>query len=111
MNKVPRLYLIFFLGALASLVAAIPRPMPAPPTGRDPTAGRSRECGVHISADHMREGERRFRSHRTVPVPENATATLDIHFHVVYANETVEGGYIPCVDKNFGVICLGSMID
>jgi hypothetical protein len=42
----------------------------------------------------MREGERRFRSHRLVPIPENATATLNIYFHNVYANETTEGGYL-----------------
>jgi hypothetical protein len=27
-------------------------------------------------------------------VQENATTTLDIYFHVVYANETMEGGYL-----------------
>jgi len=92
----PRLFLIFLLGALASLVVALPRPMPISLTARsDPTAGRSRECGVHISSQRMREGERRFRSHRVVPVPENATATLDVYFHIVYANETLDGGYIP----------------
>jgi len=72
------------------MVVALPRP-----AGADPTAGRSRSCGVHISAQHLREGEKRFRSHRIAPVPENATATLDVYFHVVYANETLEGGYLP----------------
>jgi len=92
---VSRLYLTFLLGALASLVAAFPRPTPEPaPARSDPTAGRSRECGVHISAKRMREGERRFRTHRIAPVAENATATLDIYFHVVYTNETMEGGYV-----------------
>lgn len=90
------LYLTFLLSALASLVAALPRPIPEPiPAERDPTAGRTRSCGVHITAERLREGERRFRSHRIAPVPENATATLDIYFHVVYANETVDGGYVP----------------
>jgi len=86
---VSKLSFAFLLGALAYLVAALPRPV------TDPTAGRSRECGVHISSKRMKEGERRFRTHRITPVPENATATLNIYFHVVYANETVDGGYLP----------------
>jgi len=92
---VSRLYLTFLLGALASLVVALPRPIPQPaPVERDPTAGRSRECGVHITGKRVSDGERRFRSHRLAPVPENSTATLDVYFHVVYANETMEGGYV-----------------
>lgn len=88
---VSKLYFTLFLGALASFVAALPRPTPA---GSDPTAGRSRECGVQISSKRVREGEARFRRHRIAPVPENSTATLDIYFHVVYANQTVAGGYV-----------------
>jgi hypothetical protein len=92
---VSRLYLTFLLGALASLVVALPRPLPqATPAQSDPTAGRSRECGVQVSSQRHREGERLFKTHRIAPVAENATATLDIHFHVVYANETMEGGYL-----------------
>jgi hypothetical protein len=92
---VSRLYLTFLLGALASLVVALPRPIPQPaPVESDPTAGRSRECGVHITAKRVSDGERRFRSHRIAPVPENATTTLDVYFHVVYTNETMEGGYV-----------------
>jgi len=92
---VARLYLTFLLGALASLVAALPRPVPEPaPVQSDPTAGRSRECGVRITPERLRDTERRFRSHRLVPVPENATATLNIYFHVVYANESMAGGYV-----------------
>jgi len=89
------IYLTFLLGALASLVVALPRPIPPPaPFASDPTAGRSRACGVHITATRVRDAERRFRSHRLAAVPENATATLDVYFHVVYANETMAGGYV-----------------
>lgn len=92
---VSRLCLTFLLGALASLVVALPKPIPQPaPVESDPTAGRSRECGVHITAKRVGDSERRFRSHRLAAVPENSTATLDIYFHVVYANETMEGGYV-----------------
>jgi len=88
---VSKLYLTFLLGALASFVAALPRPSPQ----SDPTAGRSRECGVRISSKRLRDGEARFRSHRLAPVPENSTTTMNIYFHVVYANETTEGGFLP----------------
>jgi len=43
----------------------------------------------------VKTGERRFQSYRSVAIPANATATLDIYFHIVYANETTEGGYLP----------------
>jgi len=92
---VSKLYLTFLLGAFASFVAALPRPVPqSPPVESDPTAGRTRECGVHITGERVKNSERRFRSHRLAPVGENATATLDIYFHVVYSNETMEGGYV-----------------
>lgn len=92
---VSRLYLTFLLGAMASWVVVLPMPIPQPaPVESDPTAGRSRACGVHITAKRVTDGERRFRSHRLAPVPENATTTLDVYFHVVYANETMEGGYV-----------------
>jgi len=90
---VSRFYLTLVLGALASLVVALPKPVPGPPQS-DPTAGRSRACGVSISAQRVRDSEKRFRSHRLAPVPENATSTLDIYFHIVYANETMPGGYV-----------------
>jgi hypothetical protein len=38
--------------------------------------------------------ERLFQSQRLPPESENATATLDVYFHVVYANKTYEGGYV-----------------
>lgn len=95
---VSRLYLTCLLGALASVVAALPKPIPQAqqpaPVESDPTAGRSRECGVHITDKRVKDTERRFRSHRLAPVPENSTTNLDVYFHVVYANETMEGGYV-----------------
>jgi len=90
---VSKFYLTLLLGALASLVVALPKPVPEPAQS-DPTAGRSRECGVSITARRVRDGEARFRSHRLAPVPENATSTLNIYFHIVYANETMPGGYV-----------------
>lgn len=38
--------------------------------------------------------EKRFQTHRLPPAAENSTATLDVYFHVVYANETYDGGYV-----------------
>ena len=54
-----------------------------------------RGCGTHITAARMLSGERRFQSQRLPAESENATATLDVYFHVVYANETYEGGFVP----------------
>lgn len=84
---VSRLFSSFWLAAFASVVVALPT---------DPNVGRSRHhCGVQITEARVRSAERRFQAHRLAPESENATATLGIYFHVVYSNETVEGGYIP----------------
>lgn len=76
----------------ASLVAAVPRPQI-----RDAPVdiGRHRGCGTHITAVRKAAAERRFQSQRLPAESENATVTLDVYFHVVYANETLEGGYVP----------------
>ena len=59
-----------------------------------------RGCGTHISSAQIAAAERLFQTNRLPPPDENstATATLDIHFHVVYANETLDGGFVPYVD-------------
>jgi len=76
-------------------VAAVPRPMinDAPLEGRG--IARRRGCGVHITDARQASAERRFQSQRLPPESENATATLEVYFHVVYANETLDGGYVP----------------
>ncbi|KAJ3548499.1 hypothetical protein NMY22_g1231 [Coprinellus aureogranulatus] len=55
---------------------------------------RHRGCGTHISAERRTSSERRFQTSRVPPSSENATATLDVHFHVIFANQTAEGGYV-----------------
>jgi len=60
----------------------------------DVTAGRRRGCGVHIADSRVLSQERRYQSHRLPPEEGNTTATLNIFFHIVYANETTEGGYV-----------------
>ncbi|KAF8056628.1 metalloprotease [Lyophyllum atratum] len=55
----------------------------------------SRSCGVHISDQKVASAERKFSSSRLPPGNPNATATIDIHFHVVAANQTLEGGWVP----------------
>lgn len=76
----------------ASLVAAVPRPQI-----RDAPHGiaRRRGCGTHIEPARKAANERRFQSERLPPESENATATIDVYFHVIYANDTLDGGYIP----------------
>lgn len=56
---------------------------------------RHRGCGTHISAERRASSERRFQTSRIPPAKENANATLDVHFHIIFANHTVEGGYVP----------------
>lgn len=53
-----------------------------------------RACGTHISAARKASSEKRFQSHRLPAAHPDAKATLDVYFHVVYANETYEGGYL-----------------
>lgn len=58
-----------------------------------------RGCGVHIKAARKAAAERRFQSQRLPAESENSTATIDVYFHVVFANETYQGGYVPYVAK------------
>jgi len=89
------IYITFLLAAV-SLVAAVPRPLiqdiPLEARGVE-RSGRG--CGVHITDARIAAAERRFQSQRLPLKSENATATLDVQFHVVFANETIEGGYVP----------------
>ncbi|KAF5380024.1 hypothetical protein D9615_006193 [Tricholomella constricta] len=55
----------------------------------------SRNCGVHISDERLASAERKFTASRMPPGDPNATAEIDVHFHVVSANKTLEGGWIP----------------
>ncbi|RDB18609.1 Extracellular metalloprotease 1 [Hypsizygus marmoreus] len=54
-----------------------------------------RGCGVHISDEKVASAERRFSSNRLPASNPNATAIIDVHFHIVAANETLEGGWVP----------------
>jgi len=84
------LFLAFSL--VVSFVAAVPRPMIHDfPRGIE----RRRGCGTHITASRVASSERLFQSQRLPAESENATATLDVYFHVVYANTTYDGGYVP----------------
>ncbi|TFK33016.1 Metalloprotease [Crucibulum laeve] len=76
--------------AAASSVMAVPRPFI-----RDAPVEPRRGCGTHISAARLASAERKFQTQRLPPGAENATATLDVYFHVVSANDTVEGGEVP----------------
>jgi len=84
------LFLAFSLAV--SFVAAVPRPT-IHDFPRD--VERRRGCGTHITASRVASSERLFQSQRLPAESENATATLDVYFHVVYANQTYQGGYVP----------------
>jgi len=54
-------------------------------------------CGSHLTDERHAEAEKHFQMHKK-PAPANiriATAPIDVHFHVIYADETSEGGYVP----------------
>jgi hypothetical protein len=80
-------FALLLVSSLSTFVTA------APPFDRREFRQR-RRCGVHRSAAQRMSAEKSFQTHRLPPGPENATATLDVYFHVVYANETYEGGWV-----------------
>jgi len=73
----------------SSLCLGAPQPI------RREEAPHGRVCGVHISAERIAAAERLYKSSRLPSIGENATATIDIHFHVIAANQTLEGGWLP----------------
>jgi len=83
-----RSMMCFALLAASSLTSVV-----AAPQYREELKHR-RACGTHISAARKASSEKRFQSHRMPAAHPDAKATLDLYFHVVYANETTEGGYL-----------------
>ncbi|EAU83863.2 metalloprotease [Coprinopsis cinerea okayama7 len=53
-----------------------------------------RVCGTHISSSRRTAAEKYFQTHRVPAADPDATATLDVYFHIVHANKTSEGGYV-----------------
>lgn len=94
-RNTPTLSSIFTRICLALLVASSLTVVTAAPSFVRRDIPRHRGCGTHISAERRVSSEARFRTHRTAASRENATATLDVYFHVVFANQTAEGGYVP----------------
>lgn len=82
---------VLVLSTLRS-VTAVPRPLLA----RDVPNGqvRRRGCGVHINEARVESAERKFQSMRIPEDTDDSKATLNVYFHIIHANETVEGGYI-----------------
>ncbi|KAF9013182.1 hypothetical protein BDQ17DRAFT_1386797 [Cyathus striatus] len=54
-----------------------------------------RGCATKITSERMAKLEKKFASQRVPPSSENATADINVYFHVVAANKTVEGGWVP----------------
>ncbi|KXN81803.1 hypothetical protein AN958_03729 [Leucoagaricus sp. SymC.cos] len=58
-----------------------------------------RRCGTHIRELKLASVERTFHDQRLSPDSASTdyqkTIHADLHFHVVYENKTLEGGYIP----------------
>ncbi|TFK29215.1 metalloprotease [Coprinopsis marcescibilis] len=58
---------------------------------------RDDQCGTILSDEQIRQVEQRFpRQRRPLSLPSVLTeATIDVHFHVIAANDTLQGGYLP----------------
>jgi hypothetical protein len=74
----------------SSLALAAPRPQIV-----ERAVELRRGCGVHISPERFASSERKFQSHRLPPLPTNTSTVIDVHWHVVAANQTIEGGWVP----------------
>lgn len=60
----------------------------------------SPRCGTLISQSKLDDVERKFNDFRLDSSFEAKLAGsiyIDVHFHIVYENTTLEGGYIPCI--------------
>lgn len=61
----------------------------------------TRQCGSEIDSDKAAEYERRFDLDRTsqflIESETSANAPINVWFHVVAMNKSIEGGWVPCV--------------
>jgi len=63
-----------------------------------PPAGERVRCSTSISSERIAKHERLFATHRAkfrTLAASPATGPIPVHFHVIYANETLAGGYVP----------------
>lgn len=62
------------------------------------SGGRIR-CSTYISPERIAEAEKHFQTFKVPPPPYALTAAnppvLKVYFHVVHANNTIEGGFVP----------------
>ncbi|KIY62755.1 zincin [Cylindrobasidium torrendii FP15055 ss-10] len=64
---------------------------------RDAEVANPRTCGSHVSAEAKQAALDHFEANR-VERPAGLAklaASVDVVFHIIYANETLEGGYVP----------------
>ncbi|CAA7262298.1 unnamed protein product [Cyclocybe aegerita] len=58
--------------------------------------GVGRGCGTTISAEKLAAAQKHFQDHRVhAPAGLLKAKPLDVYFHVIYANGTLEGGAVP----------------
>lgn len=83
-------------------------PIPRSPLPENPSFMVSREllprddsgisrCGSHLTPERHAAVEMHFKKHRKPALVHAKTAAepINVYFHVIYANETLEGGYVP----------------
>lgn len=67
-----------------------------------------RICGTVISAEKKALAERLFSASRIVSSSHKTNAgpaIIDLHFHVIAANATIQGGYFPYVTSHGVCLC------
>ncbi|EIN10468.1 metalloprotease [Punctularia strigosozonata HHB-11173 SS5] len=68
--------------------------------GKPVDAVTPRVCGTYISDEHLAKAEEHFQANKIEPASKVASAaasetTLNIYFHVISKNSSVEGGNVP----------------
>ncbi|KAK0201951.1 metalloprotease [Desarmillaria ectypa] len=52
-------------------------------------------CGTFISDERILATETHFRNNKVLKTQNASDASIDVHFHVIYSNQTEAGGYVP----------------
>ncbi|KAG6850309.1 hypothetical protein H0H93_015251 [Arthromyces matolae] len=87
--------MIKFSSLFATLLLASSVCLGAPSLQKRDAGPTFHRCGVSISEERRTSAEKSFKSSRVATGDTTAKAKIDVHFHVVMANNTYEGGNVP----------------
>lgn len=92
---------MFSLVSLASALLLAATGTHALAVGDDSGAAPDVLCGSTPSPEAVKSAEAHFKANRVsaaafkADTQDSGSSTVPVYFHVVYANETYEGGYVP----------------